>query len=218
MIADLFSRLPPVERHFVCRVFGGCPRARLLAGETLLETDFGPVSLLVVERGVVAVVSEPPAGRRMVVVTAASGDLLAAPRRDQRLRALEEAIVITVGLEARRLLLGRPAVAEAIVGDLLARLREGEESLTNFGSVAHVERVRRKLLQLARRHGTQVDGGVQVDLPLTQALIAEMVGSARETVSGAVRTLERQGFLAREGGRYRLFAPAPTSPSVSKPV
>ena len=35
--------------------------------------------------------------------------------------------------------------------------------------------------------------------------LAEMIGSARETVSRAIDRLERSGFLVRDGRSYRLL-------------
>jgi CRP-like cAMP-binding protein len=53
--------------------------------------------------------------------------------------------------------------------------------------------------------GTVVSGGVRVKLPLTHELLGQAVGSARETVTSALRTLEREEFLVREGRLYRLM-------------
>jgi len=208
VIADLFSTLPPLERHLVSRVLASCKCFQVSAGEARRADDFSRAALLVVESGTVVVVCGPTLGRRMVVAVSGSGGVLAAPSGDQRLVALEDAAVLAVTADAWRCLLGRTAAAEVIGEALLEALRERELSLAQFARVAHVERVRGKLLQLARVHGRCVDGAVQVELPLTHALLAEMVGSARETVTGAVRSLEQEGFLVREGGRYRLM-PAP---------
>ena len=41
-------------------------------------------------------------------------------------------------------------------------------------------------------------------LPLTNALLAEMIGSARETVSAALGELAAAGFVHRNGRVYRL--------------
>jgi CRP-like cAMP-binding protein len=82
-----------------------------------------------------------------------------------------------------------------------------QESLAVFGYVSHVDRVRAKLLQLARRHGRVTPAGVAIDLPLTHDLVGRMVGSARETVTVAVRDLTAEGFLSREGGRFVLAIP-----------
>jgi CRP-like cAMP-binding protein len=55
----------------------------------------------------------------------------------------------------------------------------------------------------------KVDGrGVRIDLPLTHELLAEMVCSARETVTRAVDELEREGFVIREAGGYRVAVDA----------
>jgi CRP/FNR family transcriptional regulator len=112
--------------------------------------------------------------------------------------------VIAIPADLERALLHVPAAAEAIVDALLEELRERQQSLAHFGNVVHAERLRAKLLQLARTHGALVAGGIEVELPLTHELLGQAIGSARETVTVAVQTLEREGFLTRVGRRYRL--------------
>ena len=108
--------------------------------------------------------------------------------------------------EAYCRLLQLPTAALAIVQALLAELRQRDESLAQFANVSHAERLRAKLQQLARSHGTVVDGGIRIELPLTHELLGQAIGSARETVTAALRTLEAEGFVVREGRRYRLPA------------
>ena len=69
---------------------------------------------------------------------------------------------------------------------------------------ARAERVRRNLVQLARDYGRVTGDGVKLDLPLTHALLGEMIGSERETVTRAIDQLESAGFLSRQGSHYRL--------------
>lgn len=133
------------------------------------------------------------------------GTLLLPPRCDERLAALADSALVLISPESRRRLLQLPTAAEAIADALVEALREREESLAQFASVVHVERLRGKFLQLARAHGTVVKDGVRVELPFTHDLLAQAIGSARETVTCALRTLEQEGFLVREGRRYRLM-------------
>jgi CRP-like cAMP-binding protein len=65
--------------------------------------------------------------------------------------------------------------------------------------------VRRKLLQLARSYGRVGRDGVRIDFPISHSLLAEMVGSSRETVTRALDELQRAGFVARSGHSYRLL-------------
>ena len=115
---------------------------------------------------------------------------------DSRLTLLSERIVTR--------LLELPGLANALLAEVAETLRRKQDTISNFGSVRHTERVRRKLLQLARDYGRVTGDGVKLDLPLTHALLGEMVGSERETVTRAIDQLEGEGFLSREGSHYRL--------------
>jgi CRP/FNR family transcriptional regulator, cyclic AMP receptor protein len=104
-------------------------------------------------------------------------------------------------------LLALPALADALLRELSETLRRKQDSIANFGNVRHTERVRRKLLQLARDYGRVTGTGVKLDLPLTHVLLGEMVGSERETVTRGIDQLESEGFLSRQGSYYRLHMP-----------
>ena len=75
--------------------------------------------------------------------------------------------------------------------------------------------MRRRLLQLGRSHGHVVRDGIRIDFPVSHALLAEMIGSSRETVTRAVDELQRAGFVARSGSTYRLLG---SSESVFEPA
>ena len=91
-----------------------------------------------------------------------------------------------------------------------ARSGSAKRASPSLRTVAHAERLREKLVQLARLHGRVVPEGVRVDLPLTHELLEQSVGSARETVTSAIGALEREGFLVRNGRSY-LLAVSPSS-------
>ena len=181
-----------------------CPRCALRAGAIVDADDFAAASLLIVKKGIVVITASAGTKRRIVLSFCSPGTLLPPPRDDEQLVALADSAVIAVPAEVERALLQVPAAAKLIVDELIEELHERQQSLAQFGNVIHAERLRAKLLQLARAHGTLVADGVEVELPLTHELLGQAIGSARETVSTALKTLERDGFLAREGRRYRL--------------
>jgi CRP/FNR family transcriptional regulator len=98
-----------------------------------------------------------------------------------------------------------PSTATALFKGLGNALRLRQDAASHFGSVRHVDRVRQKLLQLARQFGRVSPEGIRIEFPLTHDLLAEMVASARETVTRALDELQRSGFLARDGHSYRLL-------------
>ena len=186
------------------RLLAVCPRLTCRTGAARDAGDFPETAFLIVERGVVAIASRPAARKRIVLGFCAQGDLVPPPCWDEELVALQDSVLVSVSPDVHQRLLRLPAAADAIVDALLEVVRERQQSLAQFGTAMHAERLRGKLLQLARAHGSVVAGGVRVELPLTHELLAQTLGSARETVTCSIRALEREGFVVREGRRYRM--------------
>lgn len=202
---QLVVELEDEARERARRVLDACPTVGLGEGVAADARELPAAVLLVIEKGVVALVSgEPDVRRRMVVAIAAPGDVVVPPRRNQVLRALSPAQLTALTTDAERELLRQPAAASAVASALVDAVCDREESLTNFARFPHVERVRAKLMQLARSLGTVRQDGVVIDVPLTHDVIGESVGSTRETVTLAMRTLTRSGVVSRADHRYRV--------------
>jgi len=184
----------------------------LARGEVWDVTRDHDAALVVVEEGVVLISTNTDpgngnglaVGRRVVVATGHRGMLLLPPGLGERLEALTPSRITIVSAESLRVLLQRPLVAEAILDAFAEALRDRQATIRNCAHVHHSERVAEKLLQLARTYGRAVPGGVRIDFPLTHQLLADMVGSARETVSLALSDLAREGFLHRQHHRFVL--------------
>ena len=72
---------------------------------------------------------------------------------------------------------------------------------------AHVRvdvRVLAYLWHLADRFGVVVPGAVKLDVPLTHAVLARLVGARRPTVTTALQRLIQLGYLRREGRAFVL--------------
>jgi CRP-like cAMP-binding protein len=97
-----------------------------------------------------------------------------------------------------------PATALNILAEMSRRLRHADQVIGNlalldvYGRVAHV------LLELARKEGTQREDGILIENRPTQAELAAMVGTSRETVSRALNDFARQGYLTMSGRRILL--------------
>jgi CRP-like cAMP-binding protein len=204
-MSRLLQGLGDHEKATAAAALEACPTIALRVGNARVGTRIPDCAALVVEEGVVLLTStRAGATRRMILAVAGPGAVLLPPAREERLEALADSWLTAITPAARQSLLELPGARETLLEGLAEELRERQESLAHFSSVRHVDRVRDKLLQLARVHGKVVPGGVRLDLPLTHELVGEMVGSARETVTWAFAQLAREGFVSREGRSYRL--------------
>jgi CRP-like cAMP-binding protein len=189
MRSDLLSRGPSVTTR---------------AGETVAVPP--STRLLLIASGVV-VSTVTLSQRRFVAFFAGEGDLLPAPADGVRLEALRPSRLVVIDEAKREALLADPEAAAELVDCLAAALLEREESLTHLAEVVHRERVLAKLVQLARKFGRVTPDGIRLDIPLTQQLLADAVGAARETVSVALRDLRQNGVVERKGRTYVLKLP-----------
>jgi CRP-like cAMP-binding protein len=198
----LLLAVSPAERRLARQMFVSCPQHALRAGTVLSELDPWNVKLLVVDEGIVALVTAA-GSQQTVIALARQGDLLAPPTREEQIRALTDARLIAVSPDAYERLLGIPGVARALLESLLEALDQRQQSLAGTRGT-HAERLQETLYRLARDYGRVCTEGVEIDLPLTHELLGQMVGSARETVSGTLARFQREGLLVRNGRTYRL--------------
>jgi CRP-like cAMP-binding protein len=207
-VSWLLDTVPPTERAQIASALASCSVLALPGGSCLEAERLETVALLSVEDGIVFVsASNESSARRIVVNMAGPGSILLGPAAHETLVALADSRLTLISASVQRRLLEISAAANALIEGIGAGLRDCRESLAQFGSGRHADRVREKLMQLARTHGKVGTEGLLLDIPLTHELLADMVGSTRETVTRALTQLAEQGLVQHEPGRYRVAAP-----------
>lgn len=204
----LAEGLPEAEAGRVASILAGAETLELDRSARLFKNGLSAAALVAVEDGFVvlrATFSEP--SRSLVTCEAGPGRLVLPPAIGEVLCAIAPARLTLISTAAKNKLLALPIVAQRVVEQMAFTLAEKHDALAIFAQTRHLERVRRKLVQLARGYGHVARDGVRIDFPITHALLAEMIGSSRETVSRAVEQLQRDGVVAREGSTYRLLRP-----------
>lgn len=198
--------MPSPDRKAASRILEPCPTVEIDGGGRRFGPAFTSGTLLLVMEGFVVLRATVEGGQRSVVTCeAGAGTIVLPPPADGVLVALGESRLLVIDQDTRRRLLRIPALAERIVEQLAEALGQKQDATANFAPTHHVERVRRKLIQLGASYGHVGRDGIRIDFPVSHALLAEMIGSSRETVTRAVDELQRGGFVARRGSTYRLL-------------
>jgi CRP/FNR family cyclic AMP-dependent transcriptional regulator len=129
-------------------------------------------------------------------------------RRSATVEALERTSVIALlGPDMRRLMVQHPDITMRLVVALGRRLRESNERLArqSFQTVqSRVATVLRQLVDQARDEATQ-EGDILVTA--TQADLAQLAGSSRESASRFLAVLERAGVITQRRGRLVVHDP-----------
>jgi CRP-like cAMP-binding protein len=78
---------------------------------------------------------------------------------------------------------------------LTGRLGDADRKRIEFGVYGTLNRVARRLVELADRFGEPTEFGTRISLPLTPDELASWVGASREAVTKALRILRTHGYV-----------------------
>jgi CRP-like cAMP-binding protein len=168
----------------------------------------------VVRSGHARAVLEHPDGRTITLAHFGPGDIFGElamfddERRSATVETLDEVHAVAVlGSDMRRLMREHPDLAVKLVTSLGRRLREANDRLTrqSFQTVqSRVAVVLSELVEQARQEGA---GERDVLVTITQADVAQLAGSSRESASRFLAVLERAGLVTQGRGRITVHEP-----------
>lgn len=181
---------------------------RFGAGHVVFREGDSSDTCYVVHTGHARAIREHPDGRTITLAHFGPGDIFGElamfddERRSATVEALDDLRVIAIlGPDMRRLLNEHAELSVKLVVALGRRLREANERLTrqSFQTVqSRVATVLAGLVADARREGA---GDRDVLVNVTQADIAKLAGSSRESASRFLAVLERAGVITQGRGR-----------------
>jgi CRP/FNR family cyclic AMP-dependent transcriptional regulator len=147
-------------------------------------------------------------GREVVLALRGPGELigemaaLGHQRRSATAFAVDEVeIGYLSGDQLREFFAEHPDAALVLVRTLVGRLTEADSDRVGLATQDSVGRIATRLLELVAEHGTPVEGGVRIELVLTQGELASWTGATRETVSRALRMMRRLGWITTDRRR-----------------
>ena len=191
------------------------PRA-FEAQEVIFREGDDSDTCYVVRSGHARAIREHSDGRMITLARFGPGDIFGElamfddERRSATVEALDELNTVAIPGSAMRAVLKRhPEIAVKLVIALGRRLRAANERLTrqSFQTVqSRVAAVLDQLVEQARAEGEA--GQRDVLVTATQAELAQLAGSSRESASRFLAVLERAGVISQGRGRLTVHDPA----------
>jgi CRP/FNR family transcriptional regulator len=207
-----FSALAEEELAKVAEV--AMPRT-LKTGEVVFREGDESDTCYIVRAGHARAVREHPDGRSLTLSNFGPGDIFGElamfgnERRSATVEALDHLELLAIlGSDMRRLLREHPEIAVKLLTALAGRLRDTNERLTrqSFQTVqSRVAAVLGQLVDAARREGAAER---DVLITATQADLAQLAGSSRESASRFLAVLERAGIISQGRGKLTVHDPA----------
>jgi CRP/FNR family transcriptional regulator len=208
----VFETLGPADLGRIAQL--AVPR-RFVAGQIVFREGDASDTCYIVRAGHARAVREHADGRSITLANFGPGDIFGElamfddELRSATIESLDEMEALAVlGPDMRRLLVEHPEIAVKLLTAVSRRLRAANERLArqSFQTVqSRVAGVIAQLVEQARREGA---GERDVLITATQADVAKLAGSSRESASRFLATLERAGVISQGRGRLTVHEPA----------
>jgi CRP-like cAMP-binding protein len=206
-----FSALGDDELARVAEV--AVPR-RFEAGEVVFREGDESNTCYIVRSGSARAIREHSDGRSITLANFGPGDIFGElamfdnERRSATIEAVDstEAIAI-LGGDMRRLLRQHPDISVKLLSALGRRLRETNERLARQSFQTVQSRVASVLIQFVTAAQEEGRGARDVLITSTQADLAQLAGSSRESASRFLAVLERAGVISQGRGKLTVHDP-----------
>jgi len=196
-----------VKREDLGRIADLLIERRFPKHKTIVEEGLPGDYMYVIREGRVQVSKLSDDGREKILQFLQAGDffgemsLLDDVPRSASVRALTDTQVWALSrADFLGLLRRAPDVAMAVVQELARRLRETGEHASSLSFQRVTQRTQGLLQRLAKDDCGRE--GMRITPSLTHQQIADMIGTSRETVTRALKTLKQSEWLVQEGKRY----------------
>ena len=189
-------------------------RRRYAKGEVVFLRGDPGTSLCIVEAGAIKILLTSPEGKEIVLGLFGAGDFFGElalldgePRSADAIAAEASQLLLLEREDFLRYLEATPRAAIRLLSVLAQRLRRDAELMQEAVFLDVPARLARVLLRLAGAPSRP--GGAPPAIParLSQAELASMVGTTRESINRWLRSYERRGLIRQQQGRISILRP-----------
>ena len=171
----------------------------------ILADDRGD-SFFVIHRGRAKVSVNAADGREMILSILGPGEffgdisLLDGRPRTANVSTLEDSELFVIRRpDFHRAIQRHPDIAVKLMVTIASRLRKADRQIGGLALLGMTDRICSMLLNLAEEEGTETEEGLVIKKRPTHQVLANMVGTSRETVTRVLTRLEGEGYIVSRG-------------------
>ncbi|MCL6096713.1 MAG: Crp/Fnr family transcriptional regulator [Patescibacteria group bacterium] len=187
--------------------------AKIKKGNTIFYEGDQPNRLYFIKKGYIKLYRLSRDGKDAVAYLYGPGNVLgirALTLKDQALKHNAQAItdveIITMPREEYiNILSQHPEYLIDLLHVFIDRLNYTENKLEGFITTDATTRIANFLLNISTRFGKRIDKKINIPIPLTHQLIAELIGSVRETVTIALNKLVKIGIVKINKNKFIIL-------------
>jgi CRP/FNR family transcriptional regulator len=197
-VTDLFGKSDPLKA-----LFDAGQVRRYEAGGTISDPEACPHRTYYCRTGTIKVSKILASGREILITILQAGSMWSDRAvingywREVFLEAMEPSEIVAIENEAvERTLRARADLLNVLMVQISMQVSDALTLLDDFRGRDVASRLARVLVRFSNQYGVKTESGVRIDLPVTHQDLANMIGTARETVSRNMARFRRQGLVS----------------------
>jgi len=187
-------------------------RRTFRSGEVIFHREDPGQVLYVIKEGKVKICLISPDGQEMTLTVLGKGEyfgefalLDGLPRSTDAIASERVECYTLQRTDFHNAIVKNPQIAIQAMEVLSKRLRNTNQMVEDLIFLDVYGRVAKKLVELADAHGTKAeDGGIRIEMRLTQQELASMVGASRESVNKVMGYFTEKNFISTDKHRITL--------------
>lgn len=204
---DLFWSLPD-SRDFagltapLDDLFGSAQGRKYEAGASISDPEIAPERAFRCVSGTIKVTKLLASGREILITILQTGSVwsdravLNGYWKDVFVEAMEASEVVSVDAVAfERIVRSSPDLLAKFMLRISEQVSDALTLLDDFRGRDVASRLARVLVRFSKQYGVPTERGVRIELPVTHQDLANMIGTARETVSRNMARFRQQGYV-----------------------
>ena len=176
-----------------------------------LEGEVGQ-NIYIIESGLVKLYRSNEAGNQYILRLLKEGDFFGelVLFKEEELSSSAEAVgdctICMLPKDAlEKLIKSSPELSYKLLSAITSRLNKTENKLQSLALEDAKEKTMRLLLELAKESGIKKRNGILVDLPLSRAGLANLIGTTQETLSRKLSALQQENVISIQGQKKILI-------------
>lgn len=208
---ELFGELPEQDRQ---RIVSRCTRKKVSARQVIFHQGDPGREMFIVLSGRLKVSVTSEDGKELSFFILHANDifgelaLLDGERRSATVTAIGPAELLVLHLrDFQELLRQHQLIGLKLLSVLAGRVRATTSLYEASVFIEIPGRLAGKLLELAEEHGREEDGGIQLDIKLSQYELGTLINASRESVNKQLKTWQGQEIIEIRKGRIFIVDP-----------
>ena len=177
----------------------------------LIEEDTGS-TMFIILKGSIKITRISEEGREVILSILNEGDFFGEmsilddePRSANAVTLEKSQLLVIHRKDFFQMLSDYPQITINMLKEFAHRLRRGDSQIKSLSLQDAVSKVASTIIRIADDSGTIYKGQVAISNLPPQQDLASMAGTSRETISRAIGSLTKLGYLKKEGGRLIIL-------------